>query len=368
VHTSNFKNFSFCAVVLMLAVSILMLSGCVCCPTRDDVSTCYLNGTNYFSLTSLSKLKGLELDFDTFTRRIALNRDAHRINLMVGERLVLVDGLEKYLEHPVDMYNGEVMVPDKFKTEILDVLFKSSRGRPKGEAGLFKIKKVVIDAGHGGHDPGAIGRSGLKEKEVVLDIAKKLGQLFSENGTEVVMTRTYDTFIPLKQRAEIANRSGADLFLSIHANANRVRWLNGFEVYYISPYIDDNKRALQTARRQDLKLDRASYGRVSLDLKATLWDMLYTHNRAESINLAYSLCGSMRRSLNLKILGVKAAGFSVLKGTQMPGVLIEVGFISNRDEEGLLKNGYYRQQLADAIFQGTRNYAQESGLTRFAQR
>jgi N-acetylmuramoyl-L-alanine amidase len=96
--------------------------------------------------------------------------------------------------------------------------------------------------------------------------------------------------------------------------------------------------------------------------------MLYTHNRAESINLAYSLCGSMRRSLNLKILGVKAAGFSVLKGTQMPGVLIEVGFISNRDEEGLLKNGYYRQQLADAIFQGTRNYAQESGLTRFAQR
>jgi N-acetylmuramoyl-L-alanine amidase len=368
MHRSNFKYFRFCAVFLLFAICTLNFSGCVSCPTREALPAYYLNGTAYLSLSSLCRVKGLEWDFDTFTRRITLNRDAHRLNLMVGERLVLVDGLPQHLEHPVDIYKGEVVVPEKFKAEILDVLFKRPYHRPKGKVAVYKIKKVVIDAGHGGHDPGAIGKAGLREKDVTLDIAKKLSQLFSESGIEVVMTRTRDIFIPLEQRAKIANRSGADIFLSIHTNANRVRWLKGFEVYYISPYINDDQRAMQTARRQDLKLDRASFSSVSLNLKATLWDMLYTYNRAESISLGYSLCDSMRRSLNIKILGVKAGGFSVLKGTQMPAVLVEVGFISNNDEECLLRNGYYRQQLADAIFQGTRNYAQETGLTRFAQR
>jgi len=362
------KTVKFGVCIALLAICVLSLSGCASVPTREALTNYYLNGTTYLSLSAVCRVKGLEWDFDTFTRRITLKKDAHRINLMVGERLVVVDGVSQQLEYPVDMHNGEVMVPNKFKAEILDVLFKRSYGRHKKQAAFLEIKKVVIDAGHGGHDPGAIGKTGLKEKIVTLDIANKLAQLFSENGIEVVMTRTHDVFVSLEQRAEIANRSGADLFLSIHANANRIRWLNGFEVYYISPYIDDDKRALQTARSQDFKLDRASFGYTSLNLQATLWDMLYTYNRAESVSLAYSLCDSMRRSLDVKILGVKAAGFSVLKGTQMPGVLIEVGFISNNDEECLLKNDYYRQQLADAIFQGTSNYAQEAGLTVFAQR
>lgn len=359
------QTFKFSFFVSLFALCIFTLSGCASVPTRETLSTYYLNGTNYLSLSSLCRVKGLEWDFDSFTRRISLAKGAHRINLMVGERLVLVDGLPQHLEHPVDIYKGEIMVPDKLKTEILDVLFKS---RHKTQAALSRIKRVVIDAGHGGHDPGAIGKSGLKEKDVVLDIAKKLEQLFSESGIEVVMTRAHDTFVSLEQRAEIANRSGADLFFSIHANANRVRWLNGFEVYYISPYIDDNQRAMQSARSSNLNLDKAYFSNASLDLKATLWDMLHTYNRAESMSLAYSLCDSMRRTLDAKILGVKAAGFSVLKGTQMPAVLIEVGFISNNDEEGLLRNTYYRQQLADAIFQGTREYARGAGLTRFAQR
>jgi N-acetylmuramoyl-L-alanine amidase len=365
---SNSKIFKFTILISLLAACALTLSGCASVPTREVLPTYYLNGTTYLSLNSICRVKDLEWDFDTYTRRITLNKDAHRINLMVGERLVLVDGLPQHLEHPVDIYKGEVMVPDKFKLEIIDVLFRKSLGRPKGKAALSRIKKVVIDAGHGGHDPGAIGKTGLKEKDVTLDIAKKLAQLFSENGIDVVMTRTHDTFITLEQRAEIANRSQADLFLSIHANANRVRWLNGFEVYYISPYVDDEGRAMRAARGSDLNLDRASFSHASLNLKATLWDMLYTYNRAESISLAYSLCDSLKRSVNVKILGVKAAGFSVLKGTQMPAVLIEVGFVSNNDEECLLRNSYYRQQLADAIFQGTRDYAQGSGLTRFAQR
>ncbi len=282
--------------------------------------------------------------------------------------MVLVDGLPQYLKHPVDIYQGAVVVPDKFKEEILDIYFKKFPQSSEGKTTALKIKKIVIDAGHGGHDPGAIGRSGLREKDVNLDIAKKLSKLFSENGIEVVMTRKYDTFIPLEQRAKIANQVEGDIFLSIHANANRVRWMNGFEVYYISPYIDDEKRAMQTARAQDLNLKETSFARGSLNLKATLWDMLYTYNRAESINLAYCLCDVARRNLNVKILGVKAARFSVLAGTQMPAVLIEVGFLSNRDEECLLRNSYYRQQIADSIYQGIRDFVQEEGVTKFAQR
>jgi N-acetylmuramoyl-L-alanine amidase len=368
VEGSKFKNFRFSVLISLFAICVLNFAGCVSVPTREALPTYFLNGTNYLSLSSLCKVRGLDWDFDTFTRRITLNKDNHRINLMAGERDVLVDGLSQHLEHPVDIYKGEVVVPDKFKTEVLDVLFKKSYEHPLGQAALSKIKKVVIDAGHGGNDPGAIGKTGLREKDVVLDIARKLSQLFSENGIEVVMIRSHDTFITLEQRAKIANRSGADLFLSIHANANRVRWLNGLEVYYVSPYIDDDKRAMQAAQNLDLDLNRASFTDASLNLKATLWDMLYTYNRAESISLAYFLCDSMRHSLNIKILGVKAAGFSVLKGTQMPAVLIEVGFLSNNDEECLLRNSYYRQQVADAIFQGTRDYARESGLTKFVQR
>jgi N-acetylmuramoyl-L-alanine amidase len=368
VEGSKFKNFRFGVLISLFAICILNFSGCVSVPTKESLPTYSLNGTTYLPLFSLCKLRGLDWDFDTLARRITLNKDAHRINLMVGEKLVLVNGLPQYLEHPVDIYQGEVMVPDKFKAEILDVLFKRSSDRPKGQAAVYKIKKVVIDAGHGGNDPGAIGKTGLREKDVTLDIAMKLSQLFSESGIEVVMTRSHDTFISLEQRAQIANRSGADIFLSIHANANRVRWLNGFEVYYISPYIDDDQRAMQSAQHRDLNLDRASFAYSSLNLKATLWDMLYTYNRAESINLAYSLCQAARSSLNVKILGVKEASFSVLKGTQMPAVLVEVGFLSNADEECLLRNSYYRQQIADAIYQGTRDYAQESGLTKFVQR
>lgn len=356
-------------VLIFAMLALGLLSGCVSVPTKEvNLATYYLNGTNYLSLSALCKARGLDWDFDTFTRRITLNKDTHRINLMVGERLILVDGLPQYLEHPVDIHQGEVVVSDKFRTEVLDTWFRNSAGRPKAQAALTKIKKIVIDAGHGGNDPGAIGKTGLREKDVTLDIARKLSKLFTESGVEVVMTRSYDVFIPLERRAEIANRASADLFLSIHVNANRVRRLNGFEVYYISPYIDDNQRATQSAQTQVLDLNRDSFAYGSLDLKAILWDMLYTYSRAESINLAYSLCQAMRRSLDVPILGVKGAGFVVLKGTHMPAVLIEVGFLSNKEEERLLRNSYYRQQIADAIFQGTQDYVQETGITRFAQR
>jgi N-acetylmuramoyl-L-alanine amidase len=226
-----------------------------------------------------------------------------------------------------------------------------------------KIKKVVIDAGHGGNDPGTIGRTGLKEKDVNLDIVKRLAKLLRDSGVEVVLTRSYDVFVPLAGRVDIANNSRADLFISIHGNANRVRGLNGFEVYYVTPANNnDIKRALAAAKSAAPVIPGSSFDYISADTKTILWDMLYTFNRSESIKLGRSLCRTVNRDLYCKILGVKAANYYVLKGTRMPGVLIETGFLSNRDEERQLKNPYYRQQIVEAIMRGIVNYVSDYRL------
>jgi N-acetylmuramoyl-L-alanine amidase len=221
----------------------------------------------------------------------------------------------------------------------------------------------VIDAGHGGEDPGAIGRSGLREKDVTLDIAKRLSKLLKAEGIEVITTRSTDRFVPLSSRVEVANRSKADLFLSIHANANRVKSLNGFEVYYVSSSTDDSKRALIAAQDAPLDLDSSCFADSSLNLKAILWDMIYTNSRAESIELARSICKTIDRNSDTRILGIKGARFYVLKGVRIPAVLIEVGFLSNAGEERMLKNSYSRQKIAENIVEGINDYAQELVLT-----
>jgi N-acetylmuramoyl-L-alanine amidase len=352
-------------LILVIGYGLLVmgLSGCATVPIRETLPTYNINGTTYLPLVSLCNLKNINWEYDTFTRTIILTRDSHKINLMVGQRLVLVDGLPRYLKHPVDIYQGAIIIPLRFKEEVFDSLFKESPSLYKTPLLSSKIKKVIIDAGHGGIDPGAIGKSGLREKDVTLDVAKRLVKLLKSEGLEVVMTRSRDRFVLLSERVEITRRNNPDLFISIHANANRVRGLNGFEIYYISPNIDDLKRAMDTARNENLNLDKSCFASQSLDLKATLWDMIYNYNRAESIELARSICRAVDNNLNTRILGIKGANFFVLRGEYIPAVLIEIGFLSNHDEERLLKDGYYRQRIAEALAGGIANYGRELALT-----
>jgi N-acetylmuramoyl-L-alanine amidase len=173
------------------------------------------------------------------------------------------------------------------------------------------------------------------------------------------MTRTNDTFISLQRRVDIANSTGSDLFISIHSNANRVKNLSGFEVYYVTPSLNDARRAMNAAKDASPVIEGSESASDSLNLRATLWDMIYTASRAESIELARSLCRTIDRDLNTKVLGVKGANFYVLKGVRMPAVLIETGFVSNPQEELLLKNNFYRQQVAEAIADGIQSYAKD---------
>jgi N-acetylmuramoyl-L-alanine amidase len=358
------KNLFFFAAFLFLA--IIFLNGCATVPTRPGlvaIPVYNIGGVSYTPLISLCEQRGISWGYDTFTRNITLNKDLHCINLKVGETLILVNGRSQNLANPVDIYQGTVVVPLKFKERYLDVLFKEIKPTyARFPQVPLRIKKVVIDAGHGGNDPGAIGRTGLREKDINLDIAKRLAKLLGDGGVRIVMTRSADRFIPLPRRVDIANNSDAELFISIHSNANRVKGLNGFEVYYVSPTLSDSRRALYAAEHSKLNLDSSWFASDSINLKATLWDMIYASSRSESITLARSICRSIDHELETKVLGIKGANFYVLKGVRMPAVLIEIGFVSNPHEELLLKNSYYRQQIAEAIAGGINGYARDYAI------
>jgi N-acetylmuramoyl-L-alanine amidase len=350
------KNLYLLGVLTCLLT--ITLNGCVSVPTKEALPTYDINGITYLPLASLCNLKGINLEYDTFAKTAVLIKGSHKINLMVGERLVLVDNLPKYLRHPVDMYQGTVVVPYNFKEQILDTLFKEIYP-PRKVVPPTAIKKVVIDAGHGGKDPGAIGRTGAREKVITLDIAKRLSSLLRADGINVVMTRSIDIYVPLSSRVDMANNAKADIFLSVHVNANRVKSISGCEVYYVSPTVNDSARALSAAQDARLDFDSSCFASNSKDLKATLWDMLYTQSRQESIELARSICQSMKNNLDIAILGIKAGRYYVLKGARMPTVLIEIGFLSNYNEERMLKNGYYRQSIAEAIERAVLDYGRD---------
>ena len=356
-------------ITLSIAIWFLNFTGCATVPPTQETFTTYnINGSTYYSLFSLCQARGIEWQYDTFSRVAVLNKGTHKVSLRARDTLVLVDGNELNLDKPVDLYQGAIVVPYKFKDQVIDVLFKVSVPEKTTAPQAQKIRKVVIDSGHGGMDPGAIGRTGLREKDVNLDIAKRLAEILRSEGVDAVLTRTTDSFVPLSTRAFIANTSGADLFVSIHSNANRVKSMNGFETYYVAPTVSDTSRALLSAKNAKLNLDNRCFASSSQDLKATLWDMIYTNARAESIELANSISRSMDGNLDARILGIKAARFQVLREVRMPAVLIEVGFVSNLDEERLLKNNFYRQKLAESIAEGIKNYSKDSTIMEAATR
>ena len=365
----NLKNFRFWVVILLFSFYIFNLIGCATVPRLEQGLTSYnLNGIAYVPLISLCELKNINWNYDTFARKVTLSSGADQVNLMLGSSLVIVNGVSKDIRYPVDIYKGTIVVPYRFKEEIADTLFKPPY--PKGMPALYfkGIKRIVIDPGHGGSDPGAIGRTGVREKDVCLDISKRLKNLLAGLGLEVVLSREYDKTLSLSQRVALANNYDADLFISVHANSNRARRLSGFETYYLSSKIDDGRRALLAAENADLKLEKASILNPNFDLKATIWDLIYTQNRAESIGLAQRLCQVAGDNLNTKVLGVKGAPFYVLKNAKMPAVLIEVGFLSNPFEEKMLRNNFYRQQIAETLALGIKSYCQEYIIAQSQER
>ncbi len=229
----------------------------------------------------------------------------------------------------------------------------------------LKIKTIAIDAGHGGHDPGAIGRSGLKEKTITLDVAKRLAILVKERlGLKVVMTRDRDVFVDLAERPAIAKTNGADLFVSIHVNANRKRKAKGIETY-IQGLRASDRAAMATAARENATTSK-TIGEMDTELKSILRGLEKSSNDEDSIPLAHYIQAALVDTMrpvqgHVANLGVKRAFFYVLINTEMPSILAEVGFISNPEEEQLLKKDTYRQTIAEALYQGVKKYVEARG-------
>jgi len=300
--------------------------------------------------------------------RLYFDLSGAQIPKEIKKNLSVEDGLLKSIRAGQFNIDTVRIVLDIDRIESYNVFFFDDPTRliidvnaEKTESILAK-KIVVIDPGHGGHDPGAVGPTGLREKDVVLDIALKLREILSKDPTlDVHLTRDHDIFIPLEERTAIARKKEADLFISIHANASPNRAARGVETYLLN-WTNDEEAIRVAARENYISMKRMKEKMTAYknDVERILNDLSRDYKRDESLKLAHlvqnsiiSDIGGERRMINL---GVKQALFYVLVGASMPSILAEVSFISNPEEEKLLAKDGYREAIARSIASGIKRY------------
>jgi len=353
-------------------------------------------------LGTVMKAFDLRASMDVMGDRFDLVGEAGSIRLMLGSQLVLSEGLFSVLSSPVSMAGDSMTLPVDFLDKALPKL--TGRGvsydiesgtlvmAGKGTGGFSGIdpvdlpryasfiKKddivpeeltrerprglavVVIDPGHGGRSEGAKGSTGTVEKELVLSIAQKLKRLLEEDlGVKVVLTRGADYYVGLKERTAIANNNRADLFLSIHANATFRKEIDGFETYYLSLNSSDNE-ARRYAELENSALGVKGGAEESAFLDAILWNMAQMEYVNQSKGFANMVQRNLVNDLKWKDRGVRQAPFAVLMGARMPAALVEIGFISNPEQEIKLKRSAHQERLAKALFEAIADY--NRGLIR----
>jgi N-acetylmuramoyl-L-alanine amidase len=251
------------------------------------------------------------------------------------------------------------------KSAATDLDVREARPTSAGDRSLIralglKIGKIVIDPGHGGHDTGTIGPEGLMEKDLVVDVGRRLGKLLETRlGAEVVYTRKDDTFIPLETRTAIANREQADLFVSIHANSSHDPSARGVETYYLN--FTSSADALEVAARENAVSEKSIHELGDLVKKIALKEKIEeSHEFASDVQQALHN-GLSTKSSGMRDRGVKKAPFIVLIGANMPSILAEISFVSNPGDERKLQTSEYRQKIAESLYHGIAKYV--SGLS-----
>ncbi len=287
--------------------------------------------------------------------RLMRNLKVHQVENNTGQVSI------RLRQKPDKWHHKLVHDPTRIQISISDVNFELDTSPTPVIGPDDKIDVIVVDPGHGGDDYGAIGPSGTREKDIALDIGKKLASMIRKDKKfKVIMTRDRNKTVSLEKRAEIANNAGADLFISIHANASPKKRVRGWNVFFLAPALNDSARSVE-------QLENSFFLRESNQnpnpsdafedpILTILNEMILTEFQAESNDFALMVDREFRRRLKTPARGVDQAGFFVLNKVFTPSVLIEAAFISNKSEEKMLKSKKYQEQIAKGIYEAIKRF------------
>jgi N-acetylmuramoyl-L-alanine amidase len=336
-----------------------------------------IENNKFFSINDFLSSTGSEPYINEKTEKIVFYLDNKKIKITNGITFLLIDDNIYQLSSKVVRQNNEYFVHiDSFINIVnsslqnlsiisnsLEIII-SSTAKTKNvaiknidiEKNKWKFSTIIIDPGHGGKDPGAVGYRGTLEKDIALDVAKRLEKKISKNmKVKTVLTRDEDIFLKLGERTRIANENNGSLFISIHANAATDRRASGFETFLIGP--NKNEAAVRVAARENsvLELEGVAGKKLTNEdlIQATIAQSAFASKSEKFAALVQEEIGKRVQGKNR---GVKQAGFYVLMGASMPNVLVELGFISNLAEEKKLRSSQYREVLATAIFRALEKY------------
>ena len=354
------------------------------------LQTLLFDHEEYLPLTEVVDAWGAQAHWSELEGNADIKFPGHTLRFSSDNTFFVCDSRVYNLYNPVRLYQGELWVPlELFKRFLMpqwgaSIIWdadarKLSLGgiqpdqvpaplvRPRAKAGEARaIRKVVIDPGHGGKDPGAVGPKGTHEKDINLDIGLKLKTILEDDyGLIVVMTRDDDTFIPLKERTALANKEAADLFISVHCNSaprkkRLLKTMRGFETYFLSVAKTDDARATAAMENSAVEFEQPAKKVGDQDeVQFILWDMIQNEYLIESSDLAELIETSLTGKVAIPARGISQAGFYVLNGAYMPAVLVETAFVSHKDEEKLLNTDAFREKIARGIAGGIAAFARK---------
>jgi N-acetylmuramoyl-L-alanine amidase len=375
------KKFNLAAILILL----LSLTGAA---ADRSIQVEKINGLQYVSLHRLINTLGIESSFDPVFQKGRLYHKSHYLVYKTGYASIIIDNRLINESYPVIRMNGGIYIPKGTALLIAGTFFSNMIITEKSGKIVFseapaperkkekitlpdkkgKIAFIILDPGHGGKDPGAIGKGGLKEKTINLQVAKKVERILKKDlsGLKIKLTRSNDRFIELAERAEIANRELRKdvngLFVSIHVNASISTRISGFETYFLSQN-PTNEEARKTATLENnvIVLENNGKGKNKYnDLEYMEALMLTTQIQKESSILADLIQNNLDRKITeFKSRGVHKADFYVLRGALMPAVLVEIGFITHKKEASYLKKDAYQEKIAEGISNGVLKFIDE---------
>ena len=366
--------------------------------TYSDIDLILIAGMGYLKINDVAEVFDGKVDFDPVKSKASLELSQGKVEFFVDSNEVIVNNIKRKMKKETKIIEGRVWIPLELMitkafgevlgeqvswdyasktlstveelpgaapTEEGEKVLPLEPIEPKITAPVLPVKElkrpivrtIVIDPGHGGKDPGAIGPRGTKEKDVVLKIAHKLAKELHKNlKVRVILTRYHDIFLPLAERTAIANQQKADLFISIHCNASLKSHTEGFEIYFLSEEASDEE-AQAVANMENAVMALEEKKEQGNELSSILWSLAMNEFMNESSELCSLVCSEVDRNLGtVESRGVKQAGFTVLRGAKMPAILVEAAFISNRSGEKRLKDGKFQNSLVESICAGVKEY------------